>query len=106
MEGGSTASLLFMSDFTVLALPARSLPVVSLALSSRSSLVCSLFSKAWLSRLLLSPFCTIPPSYLFSCSSLGLVGRNQGSRSRSPLCLAPSVGDCLHKRDMTWMENN
>ena len=66
-DGGSP-SLLFMSDFTVsiLALPARSLPVVSLALSSRSSRVCSRFSSAWLSRLLLSPFCML--SYLFSCS--------------------------------------
>ena len=96
-EGGSP-SLLFMSDFTVsmLALPARSLPVVSLALSSRSSRVCSRFSSAWLSRLLLSPFCRL--SYLFSCSSFGLVGRSQGSLSRSPLCLGPSVGDCRQGR--------
>ena len=97
LRGGSQSLLLFMSDLIVsrLTLPALSLPVVSLALSSLSSLLFSLFSSAWLSRLLLSPLCRF--SYLWledsTCSSLGLVGRSQGSLSLSPLCLGASMGD-------------
>ena len=95
---GGSQSRLFRSDLSVsmLAEPALSLLSSSLmlSLSSLSSLDPD-FSRAWLSRDLLSPLvCSYFPLEDSTCSSLGELGLAQGS-GLSPLCRVRSVEESL-----------